>query len=265
MASDPADVRTSGEPRMHKKSRKRLDRETAQARRERLQFLGHLASGLAHEIRNPLNGIQLNLELLRQDLDSVRAENRGDFDKKLQRMHGEVEYLRLMVEEFLQFARPPQMLQTVVGLNRFLEDLLEFDAPEFDARGIEVVRKFSEDLYPVVLDRQQFAQVIRNLLSNARDAIGEQGTITVSTRQQDEFVEVAVTDNGGGVREGEEEKIFQVFHTGKEKGTGLGLAIARRIVEEHGGRIGLNNRPGVGATFWVRLLKQKILTTEGDE
>jgi signal transduction histidine kinase len=116
-----------------------------------------------------------------------------------------------------------------------------------------------------MLDRQQFAQVIRNLLSNAREAIGEQGTITVRTGQDKESVEISVSDNGGGVPEKEEEHIFKVFHTTKESGAGLGLSIARRIVEEHGGRIGLDNRPGVGATFWIRLPKQKILTTGEDE
>ena len=246
--------------RFRKKSRKRLEREADQTRAERLQFLGQLASGLAHEIRNPLNGIQLNLDLMRQDLDAVAADRRDDFAGKLKRIREEVEYLRSMLEEFLQFARPPKMVPTAVNINTFLRELLEFQQPEFDRRKILVEFRPGEDIFPLLIDRHQFAQVVRNLLANAGEAIGEQGTVRVSTGQTDEWVEVAVADNGGGVSE--VEQIFDVFYTSKPSGTGLGLAIARRIVEEHGGAIGLDNRPGIGAKFWVRLPKQKILTSE---
>jgi two-component system sensor histidine kinase HydH len=248
--------------RIRKKSRKELEREAERARLERLQFLGQLASGLAHEIRNPLNGIQLNVDLLRQDLPAVDESRREGFEKRLLRMRDEVDYLGRMVEEFLKFARPPTMKPMAVDIRRFLEELLEFQQPEFESRGIDVVQDFPEDLYPVAVDRHQFAQVIRNLLSNACDAIGEKGTITVGARQTDAYVEVSVADNGGGVPAEDEERIFNVFYTGRESGTGLGLAIASRIIDEHGGSIGLDNRPGFGAHFWVRLPKQKILTAE---
>jgi signal transduction histidine kinase len=250
------------EPRIRRKSRKRLQREAEQARVQRLQFLGQLASGLAHEIRNPLNGIQLNIDLLRDDLDSVDEDRREAFDRKLTRMRDEVDYLGQMVGEFLQFARPPQIVLTAVNINHLLVDLLEFQQPEFDQQHIDLLLKPAEDIYPILIDRQQFSQVIRNLLSNAREAIGENGRVVVRTIQKDEWVEVVVEDNGGGVPEEHADHIFDVFYTSKPQGTGLGLAIAARSIDEHGGRIWLENHPGRGATFHVRLPQQKILTAE---
>ncbi len=126
-------------------------------------------------------------------------------------------------------------------------------------------KDFDPELYPVPIDPQQFGQVVMNLVTNARDAVGEQGTITIRTRGTDEAIEIDVEDDGGGVKPGDEERIFEVFYSTKEEGSGLGLGIARRIVEEHGGELVLENHPGRGAVFKVRLPKVKILEYEPGE
>ena len=245
-----------------KKSRKRIEQEEARLRQERLVYLGTLASGLAHEIRTPLNAIQMNIDLLAEDLDAVAPDEREDFAKRVERIRRETKGLRGIVDAFLAFARPPKLQQTPLDLNAFLSELVEFVEPEAKGLRIRIECDFDPDLYPVPIDPQQFGQVVMNLLTNARQAVGEQGTITIRTRGTDDALEVDVEDDGGGVPPGDEERVFDIFFSTKEEGSGLGLGIARRIVEEHGGELVLENRPGRGALFRVRLPKVKILEYE---
>jgi signal transduction histidine kinase len=243
-------------------SRKAAERLAEARRQERLAYIGTLASGLAHEIRNPLNSIKINVELLESELDGARRAEPAALKKRLGRIRREADQLAAILDEFLAFARPPKMELLVTDLNQYLEDLLEFYEPECRRAGIVIKREFARELYPVRIDPAQFKNVVLNLLINAREAIGEQGEITVSTRELHNEVQIRVADNGGGVKAGDEERIFDVFFSTKEHGTGLGLAIARRIVEEHGGRLRLENRPGVGAAFVIRLPKGIFLEFE---
>ncbi|MHC4199040.1 MAG: sensor histidine kinase [Planctomycetota bacterium] len=245
-----------------KKSRKKIEREEARLRQERLAYIGTLASGLAHEIRTPLGAIQMNADLLAEDLASVPAEHREEFAKRLGRIRREGARLRKTVDSFLAFARPPRLERSPVDLNGYLDELVELVEPEAEKRRITIRKELEPRLYPVYVDTHQLAQVVMNLVTNAREAVGEQGLITIRTRQTDDRVEIEVEDNGGGVEPEDEARIFDVFFSTKEQGTGLGLGIARRIVEEHGGEITLDNRPGKGARFTVSLPKTKILEYE---
>jgi signal transduction histidine kinase len=241
------------------RSRKELERSEAHLRQERLAYVGTLASGLAHEIRTPLNAILLNTELVAEALDAVAEDKRTEFGTRINRVKREATRLRKTLDSFLAFARPPKLERMPVRVNGYLAELIEFVEPEASLHGITIERDFQEKLYPVYADQHQLAQVIMNLLTNAREAVGEQGVITVRTRETDDWVEIDIEDNGGGVEPGKEERVFEVFFSMKEQGTGLGLGIARRIVEEHGGELALENHPGRGARFIVRLPKVKIL------
>ena len=243
-------------------SRKAAERFSEARRQERLAYIGTLASGLAHEIRNPLNSIKLNVELIESELAAAEQCDPAALRKRLARIHGETDQLAAILNEFLAFARPPKMELLVTDLHQYLEDLIEFYEPECRRAGIAVRRDFARNPYPVRIDPAQFKNVILNLLVNAREAVGEQGEIAVSTRERDHEVEIRVADNGGGVPPELAEKVFEVFFSTKEQGTGLGLAIARRIVEEHGGRLTLENRPGLGATFVIRIPKGIFLEFE---
>lgn len=233
--------------------------------RGRLAYVGTLASGLAHEIRAPLHAIRLNVDLLQEDVGSLPDDKRGEFDRRIGLIVRETKALQDTLSEFLAFARPPRMQLIPTDLNGYVEEMVEFLEPQAKGLSIEIRRDLAENLYPVPLDRQQFGHVIINLLTNAVDAAGSNAVVTVSTRETDRSVELAVSDSGGGVPAGEEEKIFEEFYTTKERGTGLGLCIARRIAQEHGGDIVLENRPGEGATFVVRIPKEKILEFRGEE
>jgi signal transduction histidine kinase len=243
-----------------RKSPRQLERERREETARRLAFIGTLASGLAHEIRSPLNSLRLNVDLLEEDLDAVAPDRREEFARRLRLMSREIEGLQRLLSEFLAFARPPKMQPVPTDLNQMIDDVIEFEQAAMRQANIEIVRDYQKDIYPVLLDPNQFGRgVILNLLSNARDAIGQHGTITIRTRETEEYIEVRVEDNGGGVAPENESRIFEVFFSTKEHGTGLGLAIARRIVHEHDGELLLENHPGRGASFIVRLPKSKIL------
>ncbi len=249
-----------------KKGRKQIEREMREETARRLAFIGTLASGLAHEIRSPLNSLRLNVDLLAEDLDAVAPEHREDFARRLRMMSKEIEGLQKLLTEFLSFARPPKMQIIPADLNRVIDEVLELEETSLKQADIEVVRDYQRDLYPVLLDPHQFGRgIILNLLSNARDAIGAHGTIAIRTRETEDHIEVRVEDNGGGIAPENEQRIFEAFFSTKEHGTGLGLAIARRIAHEHEGDLLFENRPGKGAAFIVRLPKSKILDYRTDE
>jgi len=228
-----------------------------------MAYIGTLASGLAHEIRSPLNAMKLNLALLQEMLPNVEANKRGDFERCLKLVDREVDGLQELLTEFLAFARPPRMQMLATDINDLVSQVAELVEPECRLKHIEIVKDFKKDLYPVGLDQHQFGRgVLLNLLTNAREQLKEHGTIIVRTRETPEQVEVRIEDNAGGVKPEDEGRVFDLFFSTKEHGTGLGLPIARRIVQEHGGELVLENHPGKGATFIVRLPKSKILEYE---
>jgi signal transduction histidine kinase len=193
-------------------SRKAAERRAAEIRQQRLAYVGTLAAGLAHEIRNPLNAIKMNVELIEADLSAAGAGSDAGTAKRLARIRREAEQLQRILDDFLTFARPPRMEPVATDLRQYLGELLDFFAPECQRAGIAVRREFAEDTYPVRIDQAQFKHVIVNLLKNAIEAVGEQGEIAVSTRELERQVEIRVSDNGGGLAPGTEEKVFEVFY-----------------------------------------------------
>jgi signal transduction histidine kinase len=263
--SEPADLAalTAGEDRPRRKSPKRAEREEAEEQARRLAYVGMLAAGLAHEIRSPLNAIQLNVQLLQEGLArlALAAEPRAGLGRNLERIEREVRFLQEALTEFLNYARPPRPEPVPTDLPAFVAEVLELHEPECRARAIELKREFAEGLFPVRIDQRQMAQVLTNLLNNAREAVGDHGRITVRVGEaaDQEAVEIRVGDDGGGVPPSDAERVFEAWYSTKAHGAGLGLGIAKRIVEEHGGSLALENHPGVGATFVVRLPRAKVL------
>jgi signal transduction histidine kinase len=242
-----------------KKAHRTTKQEEERLRQERLAYVGTLASGLAHEIRTPLNAIQMNIDLLAEELDAVTPDRRETFAKRVDRIGREARDLKRTLDAFLQFARPPKLQSTPLDIEMFLSELIEFFEPEAVKHQVAIVKEFQKGLYPVPIDPQQFGQVVLNLLTNAREAIESHGVIVVRASQTDSSVEIEIEDDGGGVKPDNEGQIFEIFFSTKEHGTGLGLGIARRIVEEHGGTLTLENHPGKGACFVVSLPRVKIL------
>lgn len=227
---------------------------------ERLAVVGELAAGLAHEIKNPLAGMKVSIEVMTQELE-LEGEDRDIFLQIIQ----EIDRINALLKSLLNYARPPRPEFVATDVHRILEDTittarysLKGTDKDTDERKKEItfIRDFDPDLPDIIADPAQLQQVFLNLILNSVDAIAGQGTITVQTRKAaDETVHIAISDTGEGINKQSLEKIFKPFFTTKPHGTGLGLAICKRLIEQHeGGAITAANNPeGAGVTFTITL------------
>ncbi len=254
---------------------KRLrDDDPEKSQEERLAYVGVLAAGLIHEIRTPLHAILLTAQMLVEDSERLPPDMRPRFERRSRRVHSEVKSLSRMLDAFLAFVRPPKADPTPVDLNQFVRELMEFAKPEMDESGIVLETNLAEDMYPVVLDKNQFTHVILNLLKNARESIEAlrekteedfEGRIIVATAEDDEGITLVIQDNGTGIAPGDEERVFEFFYTTKPKGTGLGLAMVQRTIEEHKGKIRVEHMADPGARFVITLPRGHFLEFSDDD
>jgi signal transduction histidine kinase len=219
-------------------------------RAERLAAVGRISAQITHEIRNPLNSLGLNAELLGEELAGGPPEARA----LVRAISREVDRLEAVAEEYLRFARLPRPAKAREDLNELLAGLLDFVAPEMAAAGVEVRRELAPGLPPVDADEGQLRAAFLNLLRNSREAMAGGGSVTVRTRDAGGGeVEAEVADTGPGISPEDRRRIFEPFFSTKAGGTGLGLAFALQVVEEHGGSVGCDSEPGRGTVFRVRL------------
>jgi signal transduction histidine kinase len=226
-------------------------------RQEKLASLGVLAAGVAHEIRNPLTAIKFRLFSLKKALPEGFAEN-----EDVVVINSEINRLERIVKDFLQFARPSQPEMKPVTVEGLLQEVHDLLRPELERKSIQLKLDVG-DAALVRADRQQIQQVLINLVQNAADSIGQNGAITLRSRQGDAsalkpaqpVVLIEVADTGKGIPPEVEKRIFDPFYSTKEGGTGLGLSIASRIVEKHGGFIQYLTQLNEGTTFSLVLPK----------
>lgn len=227
----------------------REDRE----HRQRWSQLAALLGGFAHEIRNPLSTIGLNLQLVKEDLagdDSVRGRRNH---KRISVIESEVKRLQTILEEFLRVMRRPRLRRRAVNLNQWLGEIVDFSAAELRERGVSLRFFPDDDVGEVSIDPDLLRSVIVNLLRNAKDACRAGDQVMVSTRRQDDQVLIQVTDTGEGMDADVARQAFMPYFSTKSGGSGLGLPIAQRIVREHGGKIELDTAKDKGTQFTVRL------------
>jgi signal transduction histidine kinase len=228
---------------------------------DRLAFVGALAAGLAHEIRNPLNVLSMNLQMLEEELGDRRTGDLGDTKVFLAALQGEIRRLSNLVNNFLTYARPHQAHFESKDLNAILRDLCVFLRPEFEARKLHLKQDLSPYLPPVDLDEGLIRQAVMNILINATQVLKEDGSVAISTRvgPQGEAI-AAIEDDGPGIRPEDRERIFDVFFSNRGGGTGLGLPIAARILQAHGGSIAVESEVGKGARFILTLPRRHLAT-----
>ncbi|MCU0231514.1 MAG: ATP-binding protein, partial [Acidobacteria bacterium] len=229
---------------------RRLEAEAQKA--EQLASLGTLASGLAHEIRNPLNAMNINLQMLEEELASSGID--PDTLQLLKSSRGEVLRLERLVKDFLAFAKPRVERREEIVPAELVADVLRFSRPQFTAAGLRLELKAEEGAPVVWVDPARIRQALLNILQNALEVSPPQGAVvvTVGATVQGE-ARIDVTDQGPGIEAEALDHIFEVFWSKKPAGSGLGLPIARRSIELHGGRIEVETEPGRGSTFRIVL------------
>lgn len=214
---------------------------------EKLAAIGEFAATMAHEIRNPLVAIGGYARLLHK-------KHKDQYSRIICQ---EVERLETILKRVLDFSRESTGRRENADVKELMEECYRTLRPQIDEQRMKVWREWTGGLPEIACDRDQIKQVFLNLMNNALEAMGGRGTLSLRTYLSSEedglWVVGEVSDTGGGIPPHVLPNIFNPFFTTKEKGTGLGLAITRRIVEMHGGKIEIDNRPGVGSTFRVKL------------
>jgi len=221
---------------------------------ERLNALTLLAAGVAHEIGNPLNSLDIHLQLLGRKLRKLPPGDRAPLQEHLTTARQEIERLDSILKQFLSAVRPTAPRRERADLNGLLHETLRLLEPELASRDIGVELDLDEALPPADLDAGQFQQVFYNLLRNAYQALRERdGRISLSTRANDYEYRIAIEDNGTGISPEHMGAIFEPYRTTKSSGSGLGLLIVRRIVREHGGEIEIDSEEGRGTRIVIYL------------
>ena len=218
-------------------------------RTERLSAMGELAAGVAHEIRNPLNGIGMLVQRLEKEFVPEEEE---EFRGMIRTIRSEVQRVNRIVHQFLTLARPPKLCLSSTSLDAVVRETLMTLSAAADEKDVEMVLSLAAE-GPVSLDREQMKQVLLNVLLNALDATASGGRVEVRTTQDEERSVIEIRDTGIGIPPENLERIFDPYFTTRDKGTGLGLAIAHRIVAEHGGRIEVESGEGEGTVFRIEL------------
>ncbi len=229
----------------------RLQQRARQA--ERLAELGTLTGGLAHEIKNPLSTVQLNLQLLREDLEPKNPGN-ARLVNRLDTVQKETARLRDILDDFLRYAGKIELDPKPRDVNVLLEELTDFFSPQAQLQRVQLRLRKSPQPLVVPLDERLIKQALLNLLINALQAMPEEGgEIILSVAERDGEALIDVIDTARGIAPQALEKIFEAYYSTKSGGTGLGLAIARRIAEEHGGHIDVRSEVGKGTDFTIAL------------
>jgi PAS domain S-box-containing protein len=232
----------------------RMRLEYALIKAERLATIGKMSARVAHEIKNPLSSISLNIELLHDELKCYDGATTKEALNLLASIMAEVDRLTGISEEYLQFARLPNLPLKARAVNAILIELTGFLREEISKDNIILAEYYEKDLPLVAIDENQMKQALLNIFKNSFEAMPNGGKLSVSTeRGRNGTIEVHITDTGIGIDEEKLEKIFDPFYTTKNSGTGLGLAISQQIILEHGGEIGCQSAPGYGTTFTIQL------------
>lgn len=220
---------------------------------EKLSALTLLAAGVAHEIGNPLNSLNIHLQLIQRRLRRAPASIRDSIEELLEVAAAEIQRLDSIIHQFLQAIRPTTPSFEQHDLNEIVEESVGFLRREIEDRDVLVETDLAVGLPRVEVDRDQIKQAFYNIIKNAFQAMKTGGILHIRSWRDDNFVSVAFTDTGGGLSPENMSKLYRPYFTTKPAGTGLGLLIVRRIVREHGGEIEIESNEGKGVRVTMHL------------
>ncbi|NQT20394.1 MAG: ATP-binding protein [Planctomycetes bacterium] len=212
-----------------------------------------LVGGLAHEIRNPLSTINVNLQLLKEEWLEGKSQREKRAIRKLDVIQSETQRLQEILDDFLRFVRIDELHLKPHDINALLDEIVEFISHEVRLKGIDVVRFYDYNLPKVLIDGKFAKQAFLNILMNARQAIDTSGRIMIRTSPADDGARIEITDTGSGMPREVLDKMFKPYYSTKESGTGLGMPTTRRIIEKHGGTIAVQSDVGHGTSVIVHL------------
>jgi len=230
---------------------RRSEQQTIES--ERLNALTLLAAGVAHEIGNPLNSLNIHLQLIGREARKLDGAKRAEFQESVEVARAEVNRLDSIISQFLRAIRPTRPQLKPENINSIVEGAVRFFAPEIKDRDIVVEQELRSDLPLLELDRDQMKQAFYNVIKNSFEAMKSRGILRIRTDMDDSHVIVRFTDSGGGMAPENLSRVFEPYFTTKTSGTGLGLLIVRRIVREHGGELSIESSEGKGLTVTIRL------------
>jgi signal transduction histidine kinase len=217
---------------------------------QRLAAIGRLTSGVAHEVKNPINAIVLHLEVLREKLPDLEPDSRRHMDV----ISSEIRRLDRVVQTLVDFTRPVELRLLETDLRRTLEDVALLAIPQANQEGIKLVRDIANEPLNVRIDSDLIKQAVLNVVLNGVQCMsGKPGTLTLAAYRDESVVNIAVRDEGPGIPAEVRDKIFNLYFTTKKGGSGIGLAMTYRVMQLHNGSIEFDSRDGGGTTFLLRL------------
>jgi len=227
---------------------KKLERQIS--RNEQMNAMGQLASGVAHEIRNPLNSIATIVQQLDKDFEPIN--DKDEFHSLAKIVSKEVQRMNRTIENFLRFSKPEPILKNKFQLKDLLTAIEEQFVPLLKEKGIKF---FLEENWDGIVnwDKNQIKQVLINLITNSIESIKDSGEIVLIISKIDKNVELKLSDNGEGIPKENLQKIFNLYFTSKAKGTGIGLSIIQRIVNEHSGIVTVESTQEKGTSFTISI------------
>jgi signal transduction histidine kinase len=245
-------VNSFNEMLRHLEAKKELERQMN--RLEQQAMLGQLASGIAHEIRNPMNLINLTLD----HIDSInRQKNSGDeIGLHIQRIKEEVRRINHLISNFLDLGRELKLQKIDIRADILIDDVINTLAPKLREKKIVIEKNYSMPVPIINVDIDKMKSCLSNIIINSIDAIKEEGKITIAVNGDETTTLLSFSDTGEGIASENIDKIFTPFFTTKKTGIGLGLAITKRIIEAHGGSISAESRIGGGTTIVIKLLRK---------
>jgi len=217
--------------------------------------MGELASTVAHEVRNPLNAVGMTAQRLKREFLGAAPADAGDraeLEELLSVMASETQRIDRIVQQFLEYARPPRLAPEPVDLGTLVGDVARRARSVAEARGVSLDVDVP-GTGTALVDPAQLRQALDNLVRNAVEATPEGGRVSLAARREDRGHAIEVRDSGRGIEPDHLPRIFDLYFTTKADGTGVGLAVTQQIVAAHGGTIEVDSRPGAGTTMTVRL------------
>jgi signal transduction histidine kinase len=230
---------------------RRTARQTLES--ERFNALTLLAAGVAHEIGNPLNSLNIHLQLMERKVRELDGAARAELQESIDISRSELNRLDSIVSQFLRAIRPTRPQLHPENINSIVEEAVRFFAAEIKDRDIVVEQELRSDLPMLQLDRDQMKQAFYNVIKNSFEAMKNRGILRIRTDMDESHVFISFTDTGGGISAENLSHVFEPYFTTKTSGTGLGLLIVRRIVREHGGELSIESSEGKGLTLIIRL------------